>query len=172
MALTESTAAAMVHAQLDNLAIDLTPTASTGLPAGDYTYPLQFALRDMGLSAISSATSMAQERAVLKGMEYYAYLRLVRKFTSRASSQQGSGAAALHLQIDWASTAKTLRSLLMDAKESYEGALSAIGASMSSDPALGVTTSQAVVVDPEREIGAVLVDSSMGMPWFVESVYG
>lgn len=172
MALTEKQAADRVSAMLDNLGADLSTEQDGDKAIGDYSYPLEFTLRDMGLSAIANATAGAQERAVLNGMQYYAYLRLFRKYASRASQQQGAGASGMHLSLDWSSTAKTLRMHVRECKDSYELSLAALGLAIGEDPDMGGTVSQAVVV----ERGASSADDAMlrpydGLPWFVEAEY-
>ena len=172
MSLTAVGAAARVHEALDDLASDLTTTDDqAGRDIGDYTYPLEAALRDCSFSDISEATSQAQERAVLAGLEYHTLNRLVRKYMARTSQQQGAGASGMHLAQEWAATAKTLRGAIAAAREVYESALSAIGIDLASDPSLSGTTAQPVLVDRDRDVGAALLRTHEGAPWFVESEY-
>lgn len=173
MALTAEQAAARVHEAMDSLAGDLSLAADgPDRPIGDYTYPLESTLRDCGLSGISEATSYAQERAILAGMELYTYRRLFRKYLARVSSQQGAGASGMHLQVDWSSTAKTMRMHVREAEETYAGALSAIGRSMSEDPDARISAGQAVVLDSSTDEGAHIIDFSDGLPWLREADYG
>ena len=169
MALTAQQAAAEVHELLDDLAAGLTTDDDgEGRDIGDYTVPLRMTLRDCGFSAITDASTQTQERAVLNGMQYYAYLRLFRKFGARASQQQGAGASGMHLALDWSSTAKTLRMHVRECKENYEQSLAAIGRSLTEDPDLASTASQAVNVDATTEVGARLLRTYDGLPWFAE----
>ena len=169
MALTEQQAAAEVHELLDDLAADLsTQDDGNGRTIGDYTVPLRMTLRDCGFSAITDATTQTQERAGLNGMQYYAYLRLFRKFGARASQQQGAGASGMHLSMDWSSTAKTLRMHTRECKENYEQSLAAIGRSLTEDPDLASTATQAVFVDATTDIGERLLRTTEGLPWLTE----
>lgn len=171
MALTATQAAAMVHEMLDDLAADLSTMHDGDERAiGDYTYPLEFALRDCGLAAISEATTQAQERAILQGMQYYAYLRLFRKFGARASQQQGAGASGMHLAIDWSSTAKTLRMHVAECKLSYGDALKAIGKGLDTNPALSASASKPVIADLSSDEGARLTRVYDGLPWLTEDL--
>lgn len=170
MALTDQQAAAMVHEMLDDLAADLDPQDDgAGRNIGDYTYPLDFTLRDCGLSDITEAASQMQEKAILLGMQYYAYLRLFRKFGARASQQQGAGASGMHLALDWSSTAKTLRMHVRECKENYREGLAAIGISLDEDPNLASTGSDAVIVDDTTDVGARLLQPYTGLPWLAEN---
>lgn len=172
MALTAQQAAAMVHEQLDDMAAGLdTQDDGNGRYIGDYTFLLEYSLRDVGFSDITEATSGAEERAILHGMEYYGYRRLFRKYAARVSQQQGAGASGMHLSMDWSSTAKTLRMHLAQARAAYEGALRAIGISLEEDPESPSTASQFVVVDPDTEVGQALIRPYDGLPWFAEAVY-
>lgn len=169
MALTAQEAAAMVHEMLDDLAADLsTADDMNGRTIGDYTYPLNMTLRDMGLASIGLATTSAQERAVLYGMQYYAYLRLFRKYAARASQQQGAGASGMHLALDWSSTAKTLRMHVAECKDNYQAALVSIGLGLDADPDYISGSGQAVVLDDETDVGARLLRTYSGLPWFTE----
>lgn len=169
MALTAREAAAMVHELLDDLAADLsTADDMQGRSIGDYTYPLNMTLRDMGFTDISSATTSAQERAVLSGMQYYAYLRLFRKYAARASQQQGAGASGMHLALDWSSTAKTLRMHVAECKDNYQAALEAIGMGLDADPDYVSGAGKAVVVDKDTTVGARLLRTYDGLPWLTE----
>lgn len=172
MALTAQQAAERVAESLDNLGADLSKEADGNRSIGDYTYPLEYALRDMGLSDISEATSNAQERALLLGMRHYAYQRLFLKFASRATQQQGAGASGMHLALDWSSTAKTLRMHAAECKDAYADALGALGLAIGEDPNLEGTMSQSVLL--ERDASAAddaILRPFDGLPWFVEAEY-
>lgn len=169
MALSAEQAAAAVHEMLDDLAAGLSPQENgAGRPVGDYSVPLDFTLRDCGFSSITDASTQTRERAILNGMQYYAYLRLFRKFGAKASQQQGAGASGLHLSIDYSSTAKTLRMHVRECKESYTESLAAIGRSLLEDPDLASTASKAVVVDANTDMGERFLRPFGGTPWFAE----
>lgn len=169
MALTEQQAAAAVHEMLDDLAAGLSvQDDGQGRAIGDYTVPLEFTLRDCGFSGITDATTQTQERAILNGMQYYAYLRLFRKFGAKVSQQQGAGASGMHLAIEYSSTAKTLRMHVRECKENYTESLSAIGQNLTEDPDLASTAAKAVVVDPATAIGERFLRPYKGLPWFAE----
>jgi len=171
-ALTATQAASRVHEALDDMASDLTYADDGGERSiGDYTFPLESTLRDCGFSDISEASTNAQVRAVLAGMEYYALNRLVRKYLARTSQQQGAGASGMHLAQEWASTAKTIRANIGAVKQTYLDALAAIGITLAQDPSMAGSAAQAVLVDRDRTVGAALLRTYEGAPWFVEAEY-
>lgn len=171
-AITRAQVAVIVHESLDSLAGDLTTSGDSTRTEGDYTYPLDEALRDCGYDAITEADSHGKIRAILRGTEFHILRRLYRKQASRAAqSQQGAGASGMHLAVNYESNIRSLRIHLAQARDEYASALEAIGLSLSADPESGGGAGQVVLVDDEDSLTQALVSDAVGLPWWSEGYH-
>jgi len=162
MTITRARVAREVHEKLDKLAADYTTDGEGDRTEGDYTYPIDAALRDCGFASISAATTGPDERAVIIGTEYRALERVFNRRIVLANTIQGSSYAAGHVALDWQTTIDSLRRRIQEVRKDYVEALRAIGVSLGS--VLSTSVAQVVMVgddaDYEDEVG--------GIPWFEE----
>lgn len=167
--ITRAQVAARVHEKLDKLAADLKTATDGARTEGDYTYPLDEALRDCGLDAITEADSHARIRAVLLGTEYRAMQRLFWRRSVMVSQTQGAGYASSQQSLEWNNLLEILRRRLKDVQAEYELALNAIGASLSQNVEAG-SAAGVVLIDDDDDTSKELVDSGLdvGLPWFRE----
>lgn len=167
--ITRAGVAAEVHEKLDKLATDLSAAESGAKTEGDYTYPLNQALRDCGFASIDEADTCARIRAVLLGTELHVAERL---FWRRSVQVSGTQGISSEQRLEWNNLLEILRRRLKDLRGEVADALAAIGRSMDEDAGAG---SAAGVVeidasdDDSQEFVSTVTDT--GLPWFEEGYH-
>lgn len=167
MALTRADVAGIAQRSLGLLGRSLRATPQGSQTEGDFTDALDMTLRDCGLASISAIATQGQERAVIQGATYYVLQRLYRDRAAELTSQQGAGAAGMHLAIDPSTALGSLRLHLGETEKAYQMALSAIGKTMATDPSAG-RLSSVVFTDDEDEHTSSLVTGDLAFPWLEE----
>ena len=167
MSLTRAQVAGIAHRSLGLLGASLRDVQQGAQTEGDFTDAIDMAMRDCGLSAMADCDTQAKERALIQGTTYYVLLRLYRDRAAEITSQQGAGAAGMHLSIDPGTSLGSLRLHIAEEYSRYTDALSAIGKTMTSDPS-AAGLSSVVFVDDEDEQSMSLVTGEMALPWWEE----
>lgn len=164
--ITRAEVAARVDEKLDKLASDLSTAASGGRAEGDYTYPLDDALRDCGFDAITDADTHAKIRAVLLGTEYHAAQRLFWRRSVDVSNRTASQS------VEWNTLLSVIRKRLEDLRGEYGEALAAIGRRLDSD-AEAASVAGVLEIDDADDLTRELADSGLdtGLPWFEEGYH-
>lgn len=167
--ITRAQVAARVHEKLDKLATGLSASEDGEKTEGDYTYPIDDALRDCGFDDITEADSHASIRAVLIGTEYRVAQRL---FWRRSPDVSSSTSAAGSLRLDWNQLLEILRKRLAELRKEYVGALAAIGLSLDEDADAG-SVGDVVLVDDDEDATEALVSTGadVGLPWYAEGYH-
>lgn len=168
--ITRDAVAKEVHQSMGNLANSLSTEPRGGAEEGDYTFPINRALRDCSYDSIAEATTHAKIRAIVLGASYHVLTRLYRDRAAEVTSQQGAGAAAMHLSLDFGQALGSLRLHVSTARDDYEDALAAIGIELARDPTSG-SIAQVVHVDADDDASRALLDVTIGLPWFREGYH-
>ncbi len=165
-AITRAELAERAHEELDLLGSDLSLTPDGNRTEGDYTYPIDYALRDCGLESVDEVSTGAYERAVLAGVLYYAARRIWNRRGVNVSKTQGVGAAGRRDQ-DWNGALNAFNAQIKRYREDYEQALGAVGGSLGGKQGAGES---AVNIDDDDPLTKLLVDAEpgVGKPWFRE----
>ena len=170
MAVTRDQLAVAAEISLGQLGADLSRREIGSNTEGSYTEPINAALRDCGWSSVSEATTVAQERALYRGTEYYALRIVLRNLLSKARTQHGAGASQMHLMVDWESNVRATRLHVNDTLEQYQGALAAIGRGLNLSPS-GSADDLVVLIDDDDSDSLALIDDTYGLPWFAEGYH-
>jgi hypothetical protein len=156
--------AALVHEELDLLADKFTPLPDeSGRLEGDYTKPLDRSQRDLALSDLSTATD-GQKNAVIAGVTYYMYRRIVNYRSVNVSIAGGIGAGGRR-DMNWNLHLRELKQLQKQYREDYEKAAAMIGVILK--PV--ARAAQGTLRIDDEGVGANLVQGiGIGLPWFTE----
>lgn len=168
--ITRPEVAAEVHESLGTLSGSLRTTSSGALTEGDYTRPINRALRDCAYDDISDADTHGKIRAIVAGTCYYALIRLYRTRATEMTSQHGAGASGMHISMDPSTSLGSLRLHVESEFDRYQQALLAIGRHLDVDPETG-GTNLAVRIDEDDSLLGVLADDDVAPPWFPETPY-
>jgi len=167
--ITRRKVAEVVHRKTDDLGGGLKYTQlGDDQPEGDYTDAIDAALRTCRFATIADADTDDKISAVLTGAEYYIMQRLLNKWISRPTVQQGAGASGLHLMVQTESTIASLRMSVKGLRQELSDALARIGVSIDRADSILAGT---VEIDHENEVTQDLVDGSHALPWFEESYW-
>jgi hypothetical protein len=105
---------------------------------------------------------------MILGTAYYLLLVLYRDRAAEMTSQQGAGAAGMHLAIDPSTALGSLRLHVGEALVTYQQALTAIGKSMTADPSAAGILGAVVFVDDDDDRSSALVVGDQALPWWQE----
>jgi len=164
--ITRAQVAAQVKEKLDKLASDLSTAASSGRAEGDFSYPIDDALRDCGFDEIAAADTHAKIRAVLVGAEYHAAQRLFWRRSVDVSNRTASQS------VEWNTLLSIIRKRLEDLKAEYGEVLAAIGRRLDTD-AEADSVAGVLEIDDADDLTRALVDAGIdtGLPWFEEGYH-
>lgn len=168
MSLTRADVAGIAKRSLGNLGRSLRTTSTGGQAEGDLTDAIDMALRDCGMADITACDTQGKERALILGTTYYILVRVYRDRAAEITSQQGAGAAGMHLSMDPSTALGSLRLHVSETLSSYKDALTAIGKTMTADPSAAGRLTPVVFVTDDDERSQSLVVGDQRLPWFEE----
>lgn len=167
--ITRREVADSIHRKMDDLGGGLKATElGSGQTEGDYTDGINSALRLCGFDTIASANTGDKIQAVLIATEYYMTQRLLNKWISRPTTQQGAGASGLHLMVQTESTISSLRQNVKHIREDLKNALAKIGVSLDRSSAILAGVAE---IDHEDDASGPLVYGAHSLPWYEESYW-
>ena len=167
--ITRRQVAEAIHRKMDDLGGGLKATdLGSDQSEGDYTDGIDTALRVCGFDAIADADTGDKIQAVLIATEYYMTQRLLNKWISRPTTQQGAGASGLHLMVQTESTISSLRQNVRHLRQDLKDALAKIGVSLDKSSAVMAGVAE---IDHEDDESYQLVDGKHALPWYEESYW-
>lgn len=167
MSLTRVQVAGIALRSLGQLGNSLRLTEKADQSEGDLTDAIDMAMRDCGFATIADCDTQGKERALILGATYYILLRVYRDRAAELTSQQGAGAAGMHLSIDPSTSLGSLRLHISEALGTYKDALNAIGKTMATDPSAGRAAPVVFVTDDDEQSMSLVVGDQK-LPWFEE----
>jgi hypothetical protein len=167
--ITRREIAEIIHRKMDQLGGGLEPTdVGSGQAEGDYTDGIDSALRMCQLSDITKADTMDKISAAIVATEYYMLQRMLNKWISRPTTQQGAGASGLHLMVQTESTVAALRMNVKAVRGDMINALAKIGVKIDS---ASLTVAGIAEIDHEDAVTQDLVIGAHALPWFKEGYW-